>query len=337
MARRKASKKLQPAVQTMTFQLSGSGTNYIDLSQCASLLNRRFYRQGLNWAVAGFTLQCYQGVSAYANISKLPNTWVTSNAWEKGFHVWRRMIKNAQDDSGMESVEGRYSDFKIFMDWDHYNGNNDFQSNLIPQDAEGYAWHDGSWAPSLITIPDAGGIGNNFKLMMLGENDPSGQNVKSLIQGYADSRSLPQESDPNLPDDAASNWYLDVFDEGTVQDSMVINNILTNSETQNPPYPLEDGIAQDGTPYTDTQYPGGENNPHGFGGRELHYPLAVRSDAVGSNSSAPGSNFPCGLIAVEAGVTLNDPSSGLDAVARLLVHMVPGDHKGYLCEKMQDM
>ena len=96
-------------------------------------------------------------------------------------------------------------------------------------------------------------------------------------------------------------------------------------------------MNQGGVGYFDTQYPGGENNPNGFGGREFHYPMAVRSNAVGSNASAPGSNFPCGLIAVERGVTLVNPESGLNAVAKLLVHLVPGDHKGYLCSKMQEM
>ncbi len=62
MARRKAkrkSTKIQPSVRTLTFPIGNIGTNtsrYIDLSQASSLVNRRFYRQGINWAVAGFTL-----------------------------------------------------------------------------------------------------------------------------------------------------------------------------------------------------------------------------------------------------------------------------------------
>ena len=58
MARRRTSRsKIQPAVMTMTFASSESGasTEFIDLSQVASLMNRRFYRQGINWAVAGLS------------------------------------------------------------------------------------------------------------------------------------------------------------------------------------------------------------------------------------------------------------------------------------------
>ena len=71
MARRKAripqGKKLQPVPLTMTFDLgtldpsAGGGFNttrsvYIDLSQCASLVSRKFFRQGLVWATAGMKL-----------------------------------------------------------------------------------------------------------------------------------------------------------------------------------------------------------------------------------------------------------------------------------------
>ena len=60
LARR--SKKIEPAVQTMLFTVpvpAGDGadattTVYCDISQIASLINRRFYRQGIQWPIAGF-------------------------------------------------------------------------------------------------------------------------------------------------------------------------------------------------------------------------------------------------------------------------------------------
>ena len=108
MARRRKS-KIQPAVETLSFYLqpvpvgtaSGTGeiapgqvTYYCDLSQVASLANRRFYRQGLNWAVAGMrfnstnvinvggtTLVQQDAPEGSVVVQKLPNTWVMSNAW----------------------------------------------------------------------------------------------------------------------------------------------------------------------------------------------------------------------------------------------------------------
>ena len=56
MARR--SSKIEPAVLTLNVVIPSTApgvlsSSTVDLSQCASLLNRRFYRQGINWAVAG--------------------------------------------------------------------------------------------------------------------------------------------------------------------------------------------------------------------------------------------------------------------------------------------
>ena len=67
MARRKQRRnKIEPSVQTLIFALPAAPfeTNtisWIDLSQVASIVNRRFYRQGLNWAVAGFKLLSSSG------------------------------------------------------------------------------------------------------------------------------------------------------------------------------------------------------------------------------------------------------------------------------------
>jgi hypothetical protein len=51
---KRRSAKIEPAVTTLRFpvtNVTGQSTSFIDLSQCASLISRRFYRQGLNWAV----------------------------------------------------------------------------------------------------------------------------------------------------------------------------------------------------------------------------------------------------------------------------------------------
>ena len=93
MARKYSAKKrnkIEPSVQTMTIYVpvpAGTSTSYIDTSQIASLLNRRFYRQGINWPVAGFKILSNPGYTGSCTISKLPNTWIMSNAWEKAFEL----------------------------------------------------------------------------------------------------------------------------------------------------------------------------------------------------------------------------------------------------------
>jgi len=80
--------KIQPAAMTLSFATpdTSGGRYYIDLSQAASLANRRFYRQGINWAVAG--IKVISAKSGTFSVGKLPNSWVLSNSWEKSFRAW---------------------------------------------------------------------------------------------------------------------------------------------------------------------------------------------------------------------------------------------------------
>ena len=87
MAKRKYSNrsKIEPAQMTLYFapgspNVNSTRTDYIDLSQVASLVNRRFYRQGINWAVAGFKILSTDQSNGLVTIQKLPSTWTMSNS-----------------------------------------------------------------------------------------------------------------------------------------------------------------------------------------------------------------------------------------------------------------
>ena len=97
---------MDPAVQTVTLITptttgGATGSHTIDLSQVASLINRRFYRQGINWAVAGFKI--FTATPGSVSIHKLQNTWVTGNAWEKAFRKWNKQQMDAVEEMGAES------------------------------------------------------------------------------------------------------------------------------------------------------------------------------------------------------------------------------------------
>ncbi len=129
--------KIQPAVSTILINIPPSpdggttaGAGYLDLSQCASIVNRRFYRQGLNWAVSGFRCNQKGGISGGRfQIEKLPETWVMSNAWHKAFAAWKKQQDEAIDEAGAESAVAKFRDFKVFMDTTHYDARN---SPLLP-------------------------------------------------------------------------------------------------------------------------------------------------------------------------------------------------------------
>lgn len=331
-------KKIEPAVQTFivrTTSTTGPGeagktTSFVDLSQIACLLNRRFYRQGINWAVSG--MKIFSGVNGAITISKLPETWVMSNSWEKGFRVWQRMNNEALEES--ESVRPRFLDFKIYADSDHHSAG--FGANLLPYNPITLQnIVPGEWESSKYRIPVGSsnpGQTSDREVIAVGASFPgagfSGINAVSLIEGYAASRGLPQVLDPNAPDDASDaegttpeNWMSALFNEGTEQTQAVLADMI--SENNIAPYPFEnDGVN------LDTMYPNGANQ---FTGMQLHDFETVSGTTIGGITRVKGGMFPCGLIRIDH-ETID--TNGNIAVQ---IDLVPGNHRGYLCEPMTEM
>lgn len=328
MARR-SQNKIEPSPLRLSFTIGGglASTNYIDLSQCASLVNRRFYRQGLNWAVSGITVVSggTSSDAAIVQISKLPNTWVMSNAWEKGMRAWLRMNKEALEETS--SVRPKFMDYKIFADSGHFAAG--FNANLLPYSTQAQ-YLPGEWEPSKMVVPFGPASPGNtaeFSVKAVGANyDGAGAAVVSLIEGYAASRGLPYQTDPNTPADAddadgstPENWLAATFNTGTDQTSEVIeDNLFENNQA---PYPFEgDGTA------VDTMYPGGANQGDGM---EIVDLAIFTSTTIGAKQRLLGSNFPCGLMRIDMG-----PFEGTSTI---FVDLVPGNHRGYLCEPMTEM
>jgi len=339
MARRRSRKgaKIQPAVKTLLFELNTGPPDAlvddtISLSQCASLVNRRFYRAGLNWAVAGFTVLT-QGIGEVF-VSKIPDTWIASNAWHKGMATWMKMNHEALEET--ESVRPRFLDFKVYMDQVHHQAG--VANNLIPLDHAGTSFVTGEWEMSKYVIPDTtlgatGGV-QDREIIWTGGNYPgaapvSGLNSVSLIDGYSASRALPDIVDPNVPDDAADtdgvspeNWLAAVFNEGTQQSDEILDTMI--DENNQAPYPFEnDGVN------VDTMYPGGPNQAPGL---QIHDTSLVTATTIGGKSSISGTNFQGGLIRIS-----NKPTGSWGAAPLVLVHLVPGPARGYMTQPMQDV
>ncbi|AXH79302.1 MAG: hypothetical protein [Circular genetic element sp.] len=330
MARRSRN-KIEPAVMTLslitpTVPAGAVGEFTADLSQIASLVNRRFYRQGLNWAVAG--IKILTTVQGNISVTKLPNTWVMSNAWEKGMRAWLKMNNEALQET--ESVRPRFMDYKIYADSVHHSGG--FGGNLLPVDAANVAYTAGEWLPSKMVVPFGPASPGNtaeFEIKAVGANyNGAAVPVVSLIGGYAASRGLPYPEDPNTPfdaDDASGstpeNWLAATFNSGTDQTSEVIeDNLFENNQA---PYPFEgDGLA------LDTMYPGGANQAPTL---EYHDGSIVTASTIGGTTRLKGGNFPCGLMRINWNPT--DVTSGI----RIELDLVPGNHRGYLCEPMTEM
>ena len=320
--------------------LADTTSDFIDLSQCASILNRRFYRQGLNWAVASFEFITPGPFTGEISISKIPDTWVASNAWMKGFSTWQKMNNEALEEA--ESVKPKFLDFKVFMDSDHHLAGS--AANLLPLGRSGVATP-GEWEYSQFVIPvgtASPGATGDREIIWTGANYPgvgaSGQDAVSLIEGYAASRGLPDILDPNTPEDAASvdgfnpqNWLSAVFNEGTDQTEDVLESMI--DENNLAPYPFEN----DGTS-TDTQYPGGANQ---LPGTEILDVVKLSNTTVGAKALLPGSNFQGGLIRIDNtpvrySLPNGDQTNAFGSV-QMIVRLVAGPHRGYMCQPMQDV
>ena len=342
MAKRKYSamkrnSKIEPAVMTIRFagiSVSGGGgvIKHIDLSQCASIVNRRFYRQGINWAVAGIkvlTLSSTGSPKGIVSVQKLPNTWVMAQAWKKAFATWQKM--NRESTSESPSIRPKFLDFKIYADANHHGAGPN--ANLIPG---GYT--KGEWVYSKIYVPNtttSTPANLAYEMIATGPNfsgaGPAGLNAVSLIEGYAASRALPYEADPNMPTDAddtdgvtPQNWMQALFNDGTEQDSAVVGDMITDNEIA--PYPFEnDGTA------VDTMYPNGANQAPGL---QLHDEEFITGTTIGGTTRLKGGNFPAGLIQMSF-TNQNTPADQTDYF--VYIDLVPGNHRGYLCEPMTEM
>lgn len=326
-------KNIQPAELTFTIAISVPAASTIDatadLSQIASLLNRRAYRQGLNWAVGGFKV--YSETTGSITCSKLPNTWVMSNAWTKGFRAWKRMVDEATDES--PELKGRFLDFKIYADAIHHQAG--FGANAVPIDAYGNAANLGEWVASEVRIPNTSLPANSsaFEVLAVGANYPgvsasSGFDAVSLIEGYALSRALPLVTDPNVPalsDDISGatpeNWLQATFNDGNTQDTGVVDSM---EHYDQPPYPYEN----DGTSLQN-RYPGGAGQLPALMAHDISN---FTNTTISNISYLKGGNFPCGLVRFNCINTGDNPD-----VFLVQIDMVPGDHRGYMAESMLDM
>jgi len=265
MARKaQRSRKLEPAVTRLSFTAPATGTNWIDLSFIASALNRRFYRQGLNWAVAGFQVTVGANQSGSVTFSKIPQTWTAMNSWKKSFALWNKQQQEAIEATGGQSGLAKYRDFKIFLNREMVEASAavDFIQTdatapatnqlLLPVDADYNLITTGEWEYSEVEIPNnagAPGVTQGFYLHMLGDSGTTTRPSKGMIVGYAQSRAYPQSPDP-VEGDIGAGWMSTMFDVG-----MNSEEVIDNATDKN-----------DDLPYAQADYPGTGAN---FGGNEV--------------------------------------------------------------------
>jgi hypothetical protein len=163
-----------------------------------------------------------------------------------------------------------------------------------------------------VVIPNDGvpGTTNEYLLKMYGPSDVS---AKGIVEGYSQSRSVPQSPDPVTVGSASNSWLARMTDVGDDNPE-----IIGNAQFEN-----------DNLPYDQDDYPGGAGN---FASPEIHDQSFITATTIGGTTRLKGGNFPCGLMKLEINNTGAEPLG-----VSIQLDLVPGNHRGYLCEPMTEM
>lgn len=308
-----AAKSKTPANRYLRYELTNSGTpnsetsHFIDLAKDLSAINRRLYRQGRAYHVKRVSI-----VSKNTNVlapgtdagritfSTVHDTWVTRNAWRRGFETKQAMDKMAMKTMG-SSAKPTFHDFKVYLSNDHRTG-----TVLAPKDNGGNNVQAGEWEYSAFVSPDGTTSADEFVAMIHGDHVGSAgsRTAVGLVKSYSATRATVQDTSPDLPGGASDDPLVNLFDDGTVLDE-----IVNNLEADN-----------DAPPYNANNYPGGDlNHPK---------PCVVQQTTLGTDgkSSVGGFTAMCGLIEIEA------TSPIASDVYSVLVELAPGSYRGIAAE-----
>lgn len=314
--------KIQPAVMQLQFQVPPEDS-YIDLALAASIVNRRGYKQeNHSWFVQQFEL--FGSGTGTVVVEKLPETWVFDNAYKKARLLWDEMNDQVLDTE--PGIQGKWHDFKIAMDSAQHSQT--IQDTLNPAgriltpsvgagainfttaDFSGAVSPRADWEYSQLTIPNDGGPGVSVDYLLHAVG-PDTVSSKGIITGYAKSRARPQAQDPNVP--TSEGWMTDLFDVGDQLEEL--RDIIVE-DNDRPPYALS------------PEQTGGERYPGGsveFGSLQTHSFCNFTTTTVSGKNSIMGGRFQNGLMKFQNNTGEN---------VSIIVHLVPGMHRGYMCEVM---
>ncbi len=301
---------MQPAQTVLSYTVP-NGVSYIDIAEGMSQVNRRAYRQGMEYAVGKIVFGYAANPQAVLNVSLTAgtagNTWVVHNAWKKAYAHWIAQQRRARRLIG-QSAKPTWEDFKVYLDDAHRAG-----TSLGVLAGDEGAVGTGEWDYSVLHIQDDSHAIAEWYMHIIGGDVSSTD--RGLILGYQQSRATVQSEDPELPAEYSTNMYTALADDlddvaPAVADDMEVEN-------DEPPYDHDD-------------YPGNDTNSDSpwvqqFGMAGSTVPLGV----------VPGFVAQCGL--VKFNLTARDAQGDAGATAPstvVAVHLVPGNYKGVLASPM---
>jgi len=275
-----------------------SDSVYIDVAQCASILNRKLIRQGQMFRIKNMRMHTNDtSPNCTVKVGVIPQSWPTFNAYRKGRALWHKMNAMALENAS-EGLYPKYHDYKVYMDSNHYTEHEggSADENLTPVDFNDVAAPLGEWVYS--KYADSGSTSNNYTAWMLGAHSGSTGSWTGvgLIEAYGESRALPQVdatvSDGLSPVSVENSPWVRLFgdDDQTVD---VINNLEGDN---------------DSPPYSRAEYPGSAGCM--ANGKVVHFSRlqTINSTTGTATFSVPAFDAPLGLIRIEIDATTSTVS-----------------------------
>jgi len=300
---------MQPAQTVLSYTVP-AGETYIDIAEGLSKVNRRAYRQGMEYAIGKISYGYVANPQAVMNLSltvfTAGNTWVVHNAWKKAYAHWIAQQRTARRLIG-QSAKPTWEDFKVFLDDAHRVG-----TRLGVVAGDGAAVGTGEWDYSRLIWEEDDATWHEVYMHLIG-GDVSTTDW-GLILGYQQSRATVQPEDPELPDEFSTNMYAKL----AADENLVADEVAQNMEDEN-----------DEPPYDHDDYPGNDTNSDAPWLQQ--FAMATSTLPVGV---VPGFVAQCGL--VKFNLTARDPNgdAGTAPATTVSVHLVPGSYKGVLASPM---
>lgn len=305
-----AKKSMIPAQRYFTYELSvqpsdlsGSipvyhtTTMYLDIARDLSLLNRRLYRQGMEYHIKSISIMSRNTPTGSATASVVPCTWTVMNAYRRGRAAWKAANKEATKNVASD-IKGKWSDFRI-EPLQGILGT----AYLTPEDAAGNTYPAQTYDWEKAKFEHHADDANGASIHLLGDHLRAADNYASvgLVKSYFESRIRTRPEDPILDGDISDDYITTLFDSDEVQ-SRRIQNIEAFGD--NPPYDHDNAVGELIMP-------------------DFHT-VKTRSFADG-NCVLGGFNAFMGIIRLD--VTSDAPDVAADLM-KVVVEVAPGPYKG---------
>lgn len=274
-------------ISRQRYLFDGPGTYYLDLARSLSIQERRLHRQGLIYNVSGGLIKDSNNEST-VRINVAPDTWVTRSAWKRGKSLWDKHIREALE-AGIGAVKPKYHDYKVYL-------NNTMGVSEEPVDAAGTDLPRGEWVYSTYhsedvdwnVIATAGAAqtsnreADSFQAMLVGAHIGTPQNWTrvGLIRSWFDSRSQPDQDDPDMPAGIEADPLVNLFDEADAADEVIAS---LKEDNDRPPYAAYDHFGGSTT-----------GNQNGL----QRVAMAATQTGAGQISALNGFSAMCGLVEV---------------------------------------